>query len=71
MQYEETKIQNKVSPKVSSKLLIKAAERLSTLQLIWLLVKRHKVALLATANIMFVINWALPEWPQMIVSLFV
>jgi hypothetical protein len=46
------------------------AQTLSTTSLIWLLVKRHKVQLLAVGNIVLVLNWAFPAWPQLIATIF-
>lgn len=48
---------------------IKMAERLSTGRLIWLLVKRHKVGLLAIGNIVLVLNWVFPAWTTFVSSL--
>lgn len=48
---------------------LKMADQLGTPSLTWLLVKRHKVALLALGNIILVMNWMLPEWPQMMLGL--
>lgn len=48
---------------------IKIADQLNTSSLVWLLVKRHKVALLALGNVVLVLNWAFPEWPQLVRSL--
>ena len=53
-----------------SSVVIKAAESVSTSRLVWILVKRHKVALLAIGNVILVLNWALPEWPEFVKSLF-
>ena len=49
---------------------VKAAETLSTPHLLWLVVKRHKVALLAIGNVVLVLNWLVPAWPEMLRSLF-
>lgn len=50
--------------------MLKIADQLGTHSLIWLLVKRHKVAILATGNVVLVLNWAIPEWPTILRSLF-
>lgn len=47
----------------------KMAEQLGSGTLIWLLVKRHKVGLLAIGNIVLVLNWAFPLWPQLLLGL--
>lgn len=62
------------TPKTSSRpngkaTAVKIAGQVGTPSLIWLLVKRHKVALLAIGNIILVLNWMLPEWPQMVLGL--
>lgn len=49
---------------------IKMAESLTTSRLVWLLVKRHKVGLLAIGNIVLVLNWAFPAWTSFVASLF-
>lgn len=70
MQYEETKVE-KVNPRagaISNKVLVNAAKRLSTTRLLWILIVRHKVAILATGNIILVLNWAIPAWPEIIKS---
>lgn len=48
---------------------IKVAEQLGTASLIWVLVKRHKVGLLAIGNVLLVLNWIFPEWPELVKSL--
>lgn len=45
------------------------AEKLGTPSLLWLLIKRHKVALLAIGNIVLVLNTVVPMWPNMLKSL--
>lgn len=49
--------------------MLSIAGQLSTLSLIWLLVRRHKVGLLAIGNIVLVLNWTVPEWPTIVKSL--
>lgn len=50
--------------------LIKSAQELSSLRLVWILLTRHKVGLLTVGNIILVLNWAIPAWPQIVKSLF-
>lgn len=65
MAYEQTG-----SKKVNGKsVATKYANQMSTSSLIWLLVKRHKMGLLVTGNIILVLNWAIPEWVNILVSL--
>lgn len=67
MQYEPTiKINKKVDGKTTA---LKIANQVSTGSLVWLLVKRHKVGLLAIGNIILVLNWAFPAWPDMLLGL--
>lgn len=69
-QNDYIKTGNKAASKGTAKqLTIKAANQLSTSSLIWLIVKRHKVGLLAIGNIVLVMNFVLPEWPQMALGL--
>jgi hypothetical protein len=35
---------------------------------LWLLLCKHKVGVLITMNVLWVLNWALPAWPQMVAS---
>lgn len=51
------------------KVALKYAEQLPTLKLSWLLVKRHKVAILAGGNVVLVLNWAVPQWVVIVKSL--
>lgn len=44
-------------------------ERTSTAYILWYLIKRHKMALLVTGNIILVLNWAVPAWPDILKSL--
>lgn len=61
---------NKTASKnTGKKTALKIADQVSTSSLVWLLAKRHKVGLLAIGNIVLVLNWAFPEWPQMVLGL--
>jgi hypothetical protein len=72
MTYEETPIK-KATPEranaISKKMAVKATETLSTPSIIWILAKRHKVAILAVGNIVLILNWSFPEWTQLVKSL--
>jgi hypothetical protein len=48
----------------------KEVDRRSSIYTLWLLAVKHKVGLLMVGNIILVLNWAMPEWPQVIMSLF-
>lgn len=41
-------------------------ERTSTMYILWYLVRRHKMGLLVTGNIILVLNWAVPQWFDMV-----
>ena len=41
----------------------------STIYTLWLLAVKHKVGLLMVGNIILVLNWAMPEWSQAVLSL--
>lgn len=60
----------KASKTAGNKTAVKIADQVGTPSLLWLLVKRHKVALLAIGNIILVLNWILPEWTNMLLGLF-
>lgn len=67
MQYEKTEVTNNIKG-ISNKMLIQAASKVSTGSLIWLLVKRHKVALLATSNAILLISFVFPPWFDILLS---
>ena len=48
---------------------LKLAEQVGTGRLIWIIIKRHKVSLLMIGNIILVLNYAIPEWPNIVRSL--
>lgn len=68
MDYKKTAIRPSNTRAISKTLLLKGASQLSTPSLLWLLVKRHKVAILATGNIVLVLNWAVPAWTEIVKS---
>lgn len=68
MTYEQTPVKNNVK-EASGKALVKAAKMLPTHRLLWIIIVRHKVAILATGNIVLVLNWALPQWPDFVKSI--
>lgn len=49
---------------------INMAETVGTMRLFWIILKRHKVAILAVGNVILVLNWAVPAWPEIVKSLF-
>lgn len=67
MRYELTGHKKPIS---NRQVNLQAANQLGTPSLLWLLVKRHKVAILAIGNVILVLNWAIPAWPQIIRSIF-
>jgi hypothetical protein len=69
MTYEKTPIKKSDTSTISKNIAVKAASTLSTPRILLLLANRHKVALLATGNIVLVLNWAIPAWPEMVKSL--
>lgn len=70
MKYEVTGKQNVSDPRaVSNKVYRKAVNQHSTIYTLWLLAVKHKVGLLAIGNIILVLNWALPEWPQLLMGI--
>ena len=66
MRYEETGTKG---VKDVHGVAIKMAESLSTARLLWIVTKRHKVAILATGNIVFILNTIYPAWFDNISSL--
>jgi hypothetical protein len=55
--------------KKSKRSNLRIADDMASLSLIWLLVKRHKILLLSIGNIILVLNWAIPAWPEIVKSL--
>lgn len=60
----------KASKGSGKRIALEMAGKLGTGTLIWLLIRRHKVCLLAIGNVILVLNWAIPMWPQFVLSLF-
>lgn len=52
------------------KMALKVAEQVGTPSLIWLLAKRHKVALLAIGNVILLLNWIFPFWTELVTGFF-
>ncbi len=69
MSYEATPV-NKKKVSDPKRALIKEAEQLNTLSLIWLVIKRHRVGLLLIGNIILILNWIMPAWFSLLLSLF-
>lgn len=69
MAYEPAKL---TKPKGDSvrRALLSEADRLGTPTILWFLVKRHKVGLLITSNIVMVILYVFPFTPSLVLSLF-
>jgi hypothetical protein len=63
MTYEETPV------KICKKLNNRELERMSSFAIVWFLVKRHKLGLMAAGNIILVLNWAFPAWTELVKSL--
>jgi hypothetical protein len=73
MQYEDIEAKpanGKRALDISNKVLVNAAKKLPTYRLLWIIIVRHKVAILAIGNIILVLNWAVPAWPEIVKSLF-
>lgn len=69
MKYETTKVSKKPSQTAVKKAVSNELDQYKTGRILWHLVKRHKLAISVTLNIIFVINWALPAWPSIVKSL--
>lgn len=54
---------------VAKKAYKQAVNNRSTFYTLWLLAVKHKTGLLVMGNIILVLNWAFPEWPQMVLGL--
>lgn len=69
MKYETTKVSKKPSQATVKKEVARELDQVSTGKILWHLVKRHKLAISVTLNILFIVNWALPAWPSILRSL--
>lgn len=72
MEYETTKVEA-VNPRldtISTKMLVKAAKRLPTWRLLLICIVQQKIPLLVAGNVLLVLNWAFPAWPELIKSIF-
>lgn len=49
---------------------LKYAKQVNSFSLVWILLSRHKVGLLAIGNIILVLNWAFPAWPELVRAIF-
>lgn len=71
MKYEVAGKKEVSDPKaVERKLYANSVNQTSSLYTLWLLAWKHRVGLLAMGNVILVLNWAIPEWPTMLRSIF-
>lgn len=68
MAYEATGTKT-VSKNTGKKTALKIANQVGTPSLLWLIVKRHKVGLLMIGNIVLVLNFVFPAWPDLLLGL--
>jgi hypothetical protein len=69
-QYIDSDAPSKVDGRtVAKKAYKQAINKHSTIYTLWLLAIKHKTGLLMAGNIILVMNWALPEWPAMVLGL--
>lgn len=69
-QYIDSDALSKVDGRtIAKKAYRQAVNKHSTIYTLWLLAVKHKVAILALGNIILVLNWMLPEWPQLVLGL--
>jgi hypothetical protein len=62
MTYEETPV------KICKKLNNRELERMSSFYLVWFLMKRHKVAIFVTGDVILVLNYIFPAWFELVKS---
>lgn len=65
MKYEPSGTKT-LSKGVVKKQLLKAGDQLPTYSLLWLVIKRHKVVLLGVGNVVLILNWAMPQWTELL-----
>ena len=68
MEYEASG-STKASKGTGKRVAIKSAEQLSTARLLWIIVVRHKIFLLAIGNVILVLNYIFPAWFDLVLSL--
>ena len=66
MKYETTKRNKKPSNSAVKGEKQRILNDFSTPYILWHIVKRHKVALLAIGNIILLLNWAVPAWTDIL-----
>ncbi len=69
MKYEPTKRTKKPSNSAVKNEKQRILNDFGTPYILWHLVKRHKVFLLAIGNIILVLNWAVPEWTDILLGI--
>lgn len=71
MRYEAAGKKDISDPKaIDRKAYARNVEKHNSAYTLWLLACKHRVGLLTTGNIILVLNWAIPEWPTIIRSMF-
>lgn len=65
--YEQTPVKN--NKLNATKLALKELDRLSTTNIVWYLVKRHKFGLVVTWAVVMTVIFAVPTLPSILVSL--
>ena len=66
MKYEPTKRTKKPSNGAVKGEKQRILDGYGTFYILWHLVRRHKVALLAIGNIILLLNWAVPAWTDIL-----
>lgn len=69
MQYEETKVKPSDTLAIQKNVLVKAAKRLSTSHLLWIIILRHKFAIVATIAVILAIQSIFPPAFDILFSL--
>lgn len=69
MKYTETPVTKKVSTVAVKRATNNNLNSYGTSKILWHLVMRHKLVLSLTLNALFIVNWALPEWANILKSI--
>ena len=69
MKYEATKRNKKPSNSAVRKEKQRILDDYGTFYVIWHLVKRHKVFLLAIGNVILLLNWTVPAWTDILLGI--
>ncbi len=69
MQYEQTEVKPSNGLTIQKNMLVKAAKRLSTMQLLWIIVVRHKFGIVSIICVLLAIQQVFPPFWDIVKSI--